>query len=304
MEPSNSDRLKGLQHKGTPEEPAQPKPKRLPPPRERAERATASSVSTQSERTAGISRRTLVIAVSFAVTVALVVTSLLVVLVQRSQDSTVITVSEPEEADEFAPATVPDDDSIFDRPSNVSGLIDQVTSSTVVIVCEPADDFGSGFVFNLRDLAGFSERVVVTNHHVVAGCLDSGQVDVYQGDYYYTGEVEGWDQASDLAVVSVPDLVAPALEPNFDPQIGQWVMAMGAPEGVENSASFGFVTNILNDEPTITSDAVIAGGSSGGPLVDNQGRVIAVNYAVWEQATGISLSAPIAALCLQTVECS
>jgi len=304
MEPSNSDRLRDLRHQGTPEEPAQAKPQHRFPPQERAKEGAGPSVSTQTEPSKSSSRRPRVILVAVAVVGALVVTSLLVVLVQRSPDSTVATVADSEAADDLVPATGPDDDSIFDRPSNVSGLIEQVTNSTVVIVCEPVEDFGSGFVFNLRELAGFSERVVVTNHHVVAGCLDSGQVDVYQGDYYYAGEVEGWDQASDLAVVSVPNLVAPALEPNFDPQIGQWVMAMGAPEGVENSASFGFVTNILNDEPTITSDAVIAGGSSGGPLVDNQGRVIAVNYAVWEEATGISLSAPIAALCLRAVECS
>ena len=303
---SNSDRLRELRHNGTPEEPTQRStqgpatpgatPASAPPPAPAAVRPSF-----------GGSRTPVIVALS--VVGALLMTSLVIALVFRSQDSAPASAGEDasvpaEPAVAPAPPAVPDDVAAFDRPSNVSALIDKVTGSTVVIECVSDESFGSGFAFNLDSIGGPSDRVVVTNHHVIVACLDSGQVDVYQGDDYYPGTIESWDRTTDLAVVSLPGLTAPALEPNFEPQVGQWVMAVGAPVGVENSASFGYISNILSGEPRITSDAVIAGGSSGGPLVDNQGRVVAVNYAVWEEATGISLSAPIAALCLQAVACN
>lgn len=311
MSTNNSDRLRGLHHQGTPEEPRQRVPEepvhRPPVPPKASNSNQAGPIAHPSNTTGSSKSRTLLIVVVTGV-LALALTVLVFALALQIRDSVSSsgdsgTVTDTEVANEKQEINTPSGASAFDRPSNVPELITQVTASTVVIVCERTEELGSGFVFDLGSLADFSSRVVVTNHHVVVGCLDSGQVDVYQADNRYVGEIEGWDKSSDLAVVSVPGLRAPALEPNFNPQIGQWVMAVGAPIGIENSVSFGSITNILNDEPTITSDAIIAVGSSGGPLVDNQGRVLAVNYAVWEDATGISLSAPIVALCLETVEC-
>lgn len=303
---ANSDRLRDLRRKDTPEEPAKlaPQEQRAPHPTGTAQTTPTAPVQFQPPNRD--SRTPLIVAL--AVVSALVLTSLVVAIALQSQGST------PEIAsgtpavpngsvDEPASPSAPEDIYAFDRPANVSDLIDKVTGSTFVIVCEQVEELGSGFAFDLNSIGGPSQRVVVTNHHVVVGCLDSGQIDVYQGDNYYPGQIESWDSTADLAIVSVSGLTTPALEPNFDPRVGQWVMAVGAPRGVENSASFGYITGILETEPTITSDAIIAGGSSGGPLVDNQGRVVAVNYAVWQEATGISLSAPIAALCLQAVEC-
>ena len=308
---SNSDRLRDLRHKGTPEEPAQRHPSQ--PSSSSTPGTAATNPQTAAPAQAAVrppSRRSRTpVIVALSVVGALLMTSLVIALVLRSQDSTPVSAGEDssvpaESAVEPAPPAVPDDVAAFDRPSNVSGLIEKVIDSTVVIECVSDESFGSGFAFDLNSIGGPIERVVVTNHHVIVGCLDSGQVDVYQGDDYYPGTIESWDRNADLAVVSVPGLAAPALEPNFNPQVGQWVMAVGAPVGVVNSASFGYITGILDTEPTITSDAIIAGGSSGGPLVDNQGRVIAANYAVWEEATGISLSAPIDALCLTAVNCN
>ena len=299
---SNSDRLRDLRHKGTPEEPVEraPRQQSSPPP-------ATPPVPAPLRPTYSGSHMPVIVGLS--VVGALLMTSLVIALVLRSQDSAPVSAGEDasvaaDPAVAPAPPAVLDDVAAFDRPSNVSELIDKVTGSTVVIECVSDESFGSGFAFDLNSIGGPIERVVVTNHHVIVGCLDSGQVDVYQGDDYYPGTIESWDRNADLSVVSVPGLAAPALEPNFNPQVGQWVMAVGAPVGVVNSASFGYITGILDTEPTITSDAIIAGGSSGGPLVDNQGRVIAANYAVWEEATGISLSAPIDALCLTAVNCN
>ena len=191
----------------------------------------------------------------------------------------------------------------FDRPADLAGLRGEVLSSTVTIWCAPDESFGSGFVFDLEPLTGESDTVVVTNHHVVAACIPDTQIEVISGSQMLMGELNGWDIDTDIALISVPGLSASPLAPNLEPEIGQWVMAVGAPEGVEGSTSFGFVTNVVTEDALITSDAVIGRGSSGGPLVDNEGRVVGVNFAVWEEATGISLSSTIDAMCREIVDC-
>ena len=92
-------------------------------------------------------------------------------------------------------------------------------------------------------------------------------------------------------------------------ETGQWVMAVGAPEGLANSASRGYVTNVVPDPyftgyQLLTSDAILGPGSSGGPLVDNKGRVLAANFGSFREAQGISLARPIEDLCVQILECN
>lgn len=315
-ESDNSDRLRGLHRPSTPEERPAGRQGQHTSPTDSSWSTSPGAASSNAAPSASSHSTTprkpwLPTVLAVLVVGALIIGSLLIALAVRDTGSQSVA---DDEFDSGPPSNVEADvesreppplnaTNAFDRPTDVSGLIDKVTDSTVVIVCESDEAFGSGFVLDLALLTGDPDRVIVTNHHVVVGCLDSQRVDVYQSDDAYVGEILAWDRATDVAVMRVPALSAPALEPNVEPVIGQWVMAVGAPEGVENSASFGFITNILTDEPTLTSDAVIAGGSSGGPLVDNQGRVLAVNYAVWEEATGISLSAPIGSLCIRTVDC-
>ena len=204
---------------------------------------------------------------------------------------------------------VSSDEDIFDRPADIPQLISSVSASTVLIWCEADESMGSGFLLDLQPFIGTSEEVIVTNHHVVVGCLSAGAVEVELGNQVVVAEILGWDQSADLAVVQAAGVNAPALAANVNAETGQWVMAVGAPEGVENSVSFGAVTSVGPDEALpkyelLTSDAVIGPGSSGGPLVDNQGRVLAANFAVWDEARGISLARPIEDLCIQILECN
>lgn len=194
--------------------------------------------------------------------------------------------------------------SIFDRPSELTALVNDVTGSTVLLVCESGDSQGSGFAFDLIELTGASDLIVVTNHHVVDGCLNGQPVGVFTNSETLSGTVISWDKDLDVAALTVPGLAIKPLSLGEEPQVGQWVMAVGAPEGLQNTVSFGFVTNIVPSESMITSDAVIGPGSSGGPLVDNQGNVIGVNFAVLSaDASGISLSSTLSAMCRKVVTC-
>lgn len=192
---------------------------------------------------------------------------------------------------------------LFQPPSNIPGLVEVVTGSTFVVYCSQGETEGSGFLVNVQPLTQVREDLIITNHHVVEGCLKSGRVTLYQGNQQFVGTIEGWDRRRDLVVITSSSLEAPALTMGALPRIGQWAMAVGAPMGIANSASFGSITNVLPADDLITSDAVLGPGNSGGPLTNSRGEVVGVNAAVWEDATGISLSVPLASLCVEVLEC-
>jgi S1-C subfamily serine protease len=83
-----------------------------------------------------------------------------------------------------------------------------------------------------------------------------------------------WDRESDLAVLATGrKLPVLALSDN-PPWPGYWVMALGSADGYEGSVSFGNVINESNNDIFITNN--LSSGSSGGPLIDNEGFVIGV----------------------------
>lgn len=188
-------------------------------------------------------------------------------------------------------------------PGDIPSLRTKVLESTLVIGCRDDDSEGSGFILNAESLTGTNQNIFVTNYHVVEGCVGSGKVSVNRAGAISPGEIAATDKAHDLALIETAYMQGPALNPSMDHEVGTWVMTAGAPVGVANSTSFGYVTGFDNEERLITSDAVIGPGNSGGPLVNRVGEVIAVNTAVWEEATGISLSMPISALCIKILEC-
>jgi putative serine protease PepD len=135
---------------------------------------------------------------------------------------------------------------------------------------------GSGVVMD-------GEGHVLTNHHVVAGAnsvrlvLSSGRT--------VTAEVVGSDADDDIAVLRADagDLRAARLGLSADLRIGQPVIAVGSPLGLNGTVTSGVVSALdrgATAEAMIQTDASINPGNSGGPLVDLDGRVVGINTSI------------------------
>jgi len=155
---------------------------------------------------------------------------------------------------------------------------------------------GSGFIWS-------SDGVVLTNEHVVERA-EKVSVIVPGRPGRYAADVVGADKLTDLAVLRIrphagePPFEAAELGDSDALKVGQWVIAIGNPYGLDGTVSLGIVSakgrdlsaaNLLND--FIQTDAMIDRGSSGGPLVDLNARVVGVNSR--GQGRGIGFTIPI-----------
>ncbi|MCS6887977.1 MAG: trypsin-like peptidase domain-containing protein [Chloroflexus sp.] len=148
----------------------------------------------------------------------------------------------------------------------------------------PRQGSGSGFFY---DTLGH----IITNYHVIADA-DELQVTLADGRTL-PAQVIGTDPSNDLAVIRV-DLPAAAIRPlpigdSTQVYVGQFVLAIGNPFGLERTLTFGIVSALgrVIESPNqrfigevIQSDVAINPGNSGGPLLDLSGRVIGVNSAI------------------------
>jgi putative serine protease PepD len=149
---------------------------------------------------------------------------------------------------------------------------------------------GSGFVYD-------TDGHVITNQHVVEGA-SSISVQFSDGSTH-SAELVGTDPSTDLAVIKV-DAPQSLLEPlrlgdSSEVAVGDTVVAMGSPFGLEGTVTSGIVSALhrqmtapnnftIND--SIQTDAAINHGNSGGPLLDGQGRVIGVNAQIESDSGG------------------
>jgi serine protease Do len=154
---------------------------------------------------------------------------------------------------------------------------------------------GSGFIVR-------SDGYVVTNFHVVK---DATQISVLLNDgREFQASVKGTDQRTDLAVLKIEEKALPYLGfgDSDELQVGEWVVAIGNPFGLEASLTVGVVSakgrqdlGIASFEDFIQTDAAINPGNSGGALFNLQGEVVGVNTAIMTQSggnMGIGLSIP------------
>ena len=153
-----------------------------------------------------------------------------------------------------------------------------------------AEAQGSGFVY---DTSGH----VVTNAHVVDGA-QSVEVRLSNGKSY-DATVAGTDASTDLAVLDV-DAPASVLKPltladSAEVAVGDLVVAIGSPFGLEDTLTAGIVSalgrsmeapNGFTINGSIQTDAAINHGNSGGPLLDQSGRVIGVNAQIASESGG------------------
>ena len=150
---------------------------------------------------------------------------------------------------------------------------------------ERAEGQGSGVIYR-------EDGYIVTNDHVVA---DADRVNVSFADgSTERARVIGEDRFTDLAVVKVDRSGLPAARfAGEDPLAGQLAVAIGSPSGFESTVTSGIVSGLGREIPAeltggqqeealvdlIQTDAAISPGSSGGALVDRDGRVIGLNVA-------------------------
>lgn len=204
-----------------------------------------------------------------------------------------------------------DTDPVIDgyvQPRSISKLVSLVQDSTVSIYCEynaEGDyDQGTGWAMNIEtDIQDTYPTSLVTNHHVIENCIGKkGKLTVAAfGGEEYPAVIDNYDVKNDLAVLATKLILKPLELSENIPNPGYWVMAVGTADGFEGSVAFGNVLNITDDEVLIT--AAISSGNSGGPLVDNEGKVIGTNS--WssrkEQYNGAK---SLDSMCSVIMECS
>src|SRR5437879_6329375 len=159
---------------------------------------------------------------------------------------------------------------------------------------QPIRGEGSGFIIR-------PDGVIMTNAHVVNG---ASEVTVRLTDRReYTAKVVGVDPKSDIAIlkISAKDLPTVRLGESRSLRVGEWVLAIGAPFGFENSATAGIVSakgRTLGGGyvPFIQTDVPINPGNSGGPLFNMRGEVVGINSQIYSRSggyMGVSFSIPI-----------
>ncbi|WP_394215485.1 trypsin-like peptidase domain-containing protein [Brachybacterium vulturis] len=175
---------------------------------------------------------------------------------------------------------------------NWAAVADQVAPSTVAIKVATSAGTAQGTGVILDE-----NGAILTNNHVVEGAQEI-QVSISDG-LSYPASVVGTDPTTDLAVIrldSPPDGLRPAtFADSSTVEVGQPVMALGTPLGLENTVTTGIISAVDRpvtaageqgdgSEATFTSalqtDAAINPGNSGGPLVDAAGQVIGINSAI------------------------
>jgi len=164
---------------------------------------------------------------------------------------------------------------------------------------------GSGVI--IRD-----DGFVLTNYHVIVG---AERIIVTVGIDDVEAEIRGVDPSTDLAVLKIPGGPFPAAEigSSADLKVGQFVVAVGSPFGLEKTVTTGIISalqrsNIVQGSRDITAytnliqtDAAINPGNSGGALVDAEGRLIGINTLIQSpagavgapQSAGIGFAIPV-----------
>lgn len=176
------------------------------------------------------------------------------------------------------------------RPKDsIAGIAAQALPSVVTIEVRGADGTGtgSGFVFD-------KQGHLITNNHVVADAADSSEIKVVLASgKHVTAKLVGSDTSYDIAVLKVDGsgLAPLPIGSSAAVVVGDEVVAVGAPLGLESTVTSGIVSALNRPvSPSggtgpsfinaIQTDAAINPGNSGGPLLDMQGRVIGVNSAI------------------------
>ena len=190
---------------------------------------------------------------------------------------------------------------------SISDVFKEISPSVVFIAATSIDPFkiinrvktgiGSGFIISKEGLILTNSHVVFGSQHIVV-TLDNGTKAI--------GKLIGADPILDLAVLKIPPppegLPVISLGDSNAIQVGEQVMVIGNPLGLEQTLTLGIISGvnrILSESllgerhPLIQTDAAISPGNSGGPLVNRYGEVIGITTSFLHDAQNIGFALPI-----------
>ncbi len=176
-----------------------------------------------------------------------------------------------------APEVTEKDEGDKEEPETTNPLLDMFRRQTR----RPQRGVGSGFIVD-------SKGYILTNEHVVEGATRI-TVGLQSGEKY-RGRVIGIDEETDVAVIKIDSaqtLPTVTLGDSNAAQVGDWVLAIGSPFGLDQTVTAGIISKKERETPYFTSfqrflqtDAAINRGNSGGPLVNMRGEVIGINSQI------------------------
>ncbi len=170
-------------------------------------------------------------------------------------------------------------------------LVQQVLPS-LVVVRGHRFGAGSGIVWDSRGL-------ILTNNHVVGRRTP---IVLLQDDREYESKLVARDPDVDLALLSIDAAGLTPLRPaSVSPRVGEMVFAFGHPWGQRNTVTRGIVSALVSAQnrrgetlPIVRSDAPLAPGNSGGPLVNAMGEVIGINAMIIGGDQSVSIASSVA----------
>jgi S1-C subfamily serine protease len=167
------------------------------------------------------------------------------------------------------------------------------------------DDSGSGVITRFEGRPGY---FVLTNNHVVSQAQPQ-QITVHLSDGRLLKPSKVWaDPESDVAALALDGAGLPAavLGDSDRVRVGQWVLAVGSPFGLNQTVTHGIISarergqvslgSTIRIKDFLQTDAAINPGSSGGPLVDMRGEVVGINTAIASNSgsnSGVAFSIPV-----------
>lgn len=173
----------------------------------------------------------------------------------------------------------------------IDELVQQVLPS-LVVVRGHRFGAGAGIVWDVDGL-------ILTNNHVLGRRTP---IVVLQDDREYESRLLARDPDVDLALLSIDAAGLTPLKPaSASPRVGEMVFAFGHPWGQRNTVTRGIVSALVSAQnrrgdrlPVIRSDAPLAPGNSGGPLVSASGEVVGINAMIIGGDQSVSISASVA----------
>jgi serine protease Do len=152
---------------------------------------------------------------------------------------------------------------------------------------------GAGIIWDTNGL-------ILTNNHVVGRHMP---IVLLNDDREYESKLVARDPDVDLALLSIQaDRLTPLRPVSVPPRVGEMVFAFGHPWGQRNTDTRGIVSALVSAQnkrgekvPIVRSDATLAPGNSGGPLVNAKGEVVGINAMIVGGDQSVSIAASVAA---------